>query len=137
LGLSVVRLGWRLVNPPPPFLPTVSPLERLVARSVHWGFYVMMIGFPLVGWAMVSASPNYATHPVVMFGVPIPGFPGVPTTPHNATHHLLQTLHTDISPWIVWALLTLHVLGALKHQFIDKDGQLGRMIPFLREPGRA
>jgi cytochrome b561 len=26
-------------------------------------------------------------------------------------------------------LLGLHVLAALKHQFIDRDGVLGRMLP--------
>ncbi len=137
LGLSFVRLGWRLVNPPPPLLSDLQPWERLGARVVHWSFYVLMIGIPLVGWAMLSASPRYATHPFVFFGIPIPGFPGVPTTPHNAAHALLETIHKDWSPWAVWGLLTLHVLGALKHQFLDKDGELGRMIPFLREPGRA
>jgi cytochrome b561 len=137
LGLSIIRLGWRLVNPPPPFLSTQQPWEKALATVVHWSFYAVMIGFPLVGWAMLSASPRYASHPFVFFGIPIPGFPGVPTTPHNATHDLLKTIHTDWAPWLFWAVLTIHVLAALKHQFVDRDGELGRMIPFLREPGRA
>jgi cytochrome b561 len=110
----------------------MSALERWLAQASHWTFYALMIGFPLVGWAMVSASPKYAVAPVHVFGIQLPGFPGVPTTPHNATHKLLQAIHTDWLPWVVWALLALHVLGALKHQFVDKDNELGRMIPWLR-----
>jgi cytochrome b561 len=30
------------------------------------------------------------------------------------------------------ALVTVHVLAALKHHFIDRDGLLARMIPFLK-----
>jgi cytochrome b561 len=29
-------------------------------------------------------------------------------------------------------LVVMHVLAALKHQFVDRDGLLGRMMPFLK-----
>jgi len=31
--------------------------ERLAAKVSHIGFYGLMIGIPLAGWAMVSAAP--------------------------------------------------------------------------------
>lgn len=30
------------------------------------------------------------------------------------------------------ALVSLHLLGALKHQLLDRDGVLARMLPFLK-----
>lgn len=137
LILSVLRLGWRLMNPPPPLQADLKPWERMLAHVVHWSLYAFMIGMPLVGWAMVSASARYHVNPINLFGLQVPAFPFVPTTPHNAARKVLGDLHTDWLPWLFWVLFALHVLGALKHQFLDKDGELGRMIPFLRRPGLA
>ena len=33
---------------------------------------------------------------------------------------------------LLYLLIVLHVAGALKHHFADKDGVLARMLPFLR-----
>ena len=33
--------------------------------------------------------------------------------------------------WSLLALLALHVAGALKHQFLDRQTALGRLIPGL------
>jgi len=33
-------------------------------------------------------------------------------------------------------LIALHVLAALKHAFVDRDGVLQRMLPRLASPGR-
>lgn len=41
-----------------------------------------------------------------------------------AGHQLLAKL--------AYGLIALHVAGALKHQFIDHDDTLARMIPFLK-----
>jgi cytochrome b561 len=52
LALSLVRLAWRLMHPPPPFAEGVAPWERFIAKTTHWAFYVLMIGVPLSGWIM-------------------------------------------------------------------------------------
>jgi cytochrome b561 len=139
LALSVLRLIWRLVNRPPPLSAHLKPYERVLARVVHWLFYVFMIGMPLVGWAMSSASPKIKVNPITFFNLfEIPAFPGLPDLPHaqmHQVHELLEQAHTGYLLWMGYALIVLHVAGALKHQFIDRDGELGRMIPFLRAPG--
>lgn len=135
LLLSLGRLGWGLVNPPPSQRAGMHRGERALARTVHLAFYGFMIGMPLVGWALVSSTPRYARSPFSFFGLVLPSFPGVPTGSRNAAHELLVTLHADYLPWLFYALLALHVAGALKHQWVDRDGELGRMIPWLREPG--
>src|SRR5438045_5239788 len=47
LLLSLARLAWRLMNPPPPMPVTMARWERELARITHVGFYVVMIAMPL------------------------------------------------------------------------------------------
>ena len=56
LLLSLIRLGWRLANPPPPLPLNLPRWEALLSKIVHVGFYVVMIGMPLTGWLTVSTS---------------------------------------------------------------------------------
>ncbi|MGH6949533.1 MAG: cytochrome b, partial [Vitreimonas sp.] len=56
LALSLVRLGWRLMHPPPPLPQHMPAWERFAAKATHWGFYVLMIALPLSGWTYVSAG---------------------------------------------------------------------------------
>lgn len=139
LILSVLRLVWRLMNPAPPISPWLKPWERTLAKLVHWLFYFFMIAMPLTGWAMVSASPLIHVRPTNFFNLfDFPVFPYVSTLPHDQMSHikhLLKAAHTGYILYLGYALIVLHLLGAFKHQFFDRDGELGRMIPFLREPG--
>src|SRR5262249_30607625 len=67
LALSLMRLCWRLANPPPRLPVTMTSLERALANTTHRLFYVLTLGMPLVGWAMVSASPLGL--PTIIFGL--------------------------------------------------------------------
>lgn len=135
LVLSVIRLGWRLVNPPPPLSGHLKPWERWLAHVVHWGLYVVMIGLPLSGWAMVSASRLIEIYPINMFGLfhwpAIAPLGNLPADQMKATHETFEQIHGLLAKAIVYVLVPLHVLGALKHQFLDRDGELGKMIPGL------
>ena len=76
LLLSLARLGWRLANPPPPLPAQLKPWERWLAHATHLGFYAIMIGLPLTGWLLVSASKTNI--PTLLYGVlPWPHIPGV------------------------------------------------------------
>lgn len=125
LTLSFVRLFWRLTHRPPR-LPMVveaamPPWQRLAHHATHHGLYVLFFAVPLLGWAYSSA----AGFSIVLFGaLPLPDF--VPVS---------ETLAEAIKPWhklsafAMAALVLLHVAGALKHHFIDRDGLLFRMSP--------
>ena len=54
LALTLVRIGWRLANPPPPLPAYMTPLERRLAGLVHLGFYLLLLLLPFSGWAMQS-----------------------------------------------------------------------------------
>ncbi len=124
LTLSVVRLVWRLMHRPPPFAADVKPWERVLAHVVHYSFYVLMIGLPLIGLAAHSAFSG--GKPVSYFGLfQIPAFPMAMS---RANGEFWGGLHGALA-WGMIGLLALHVAGALKHHFFDRDGELWRMIP--------
>lgn len=122
LALSLVRLGWRLTHRPPAFAPTVRPWEALLARVTHGLFYVLMVGIPLAGWALHSAATGGA--PVPAFG--LFAWPGLPMAADKPAAETFEEVH-EVLATVLLLLAGLHVLGALKHQFLDRDGNLGRM----------
>ncbi len=140
LGLSLIRLALRLtIYPPPPEPETLTPVEKIASAVVHWGFYAIMIGLPLTGWVMVSAS--RINIPTLFFNnenLPIPhiGFlHGLPRAQRGPIADSFTDIHLRMVN-VTFALLFLHIGAALKHQFVDRDGVAGRMIPFLRPRSR-
>ena len=131
LLLSLARLAWRLINPPPPELATLAGWERTLSMIVHWAFYAVMIAMPLTGWIMVSAS--RIEIPTLLFGaVPWPHIPGLPDLAPGARklwHDTALIAHHLIIKG-AYGLIALHVAGALKHQLFHADEPiLARMAP--------
>ena len=120
LLLSLARLVWRLTHRPPPAVE--GGFQGFLAKTVHTLLYVFMIGAPLTGWAMVSTDATGI--PTVLYGtIPWPHLP-LPAGLNDAfegTHEALA--------WIGLSLIALHVAGALRHQFLVRDGLLRRMGP--------
>ena len=135
LILSVIRLAWRVVDPPPPLSPTLLVWERWLAHAVHGLFYVLMLGMPLTGWAFTSASPLIRVFPIVLFHVvPWPAIAPLANLPHDQmkqAHNVFLASHQLLAK-LAYGLIALHLAGALKHQIFDHDNELARMLPFLR-----
>ena len=120
LALSVLRLLWRFTHRPPADVP-MPGWQAFVAHATHWALYALFFLVPLAGWAYSSA----AGFPVVWFGVlPLPDFVAV----DKALAEVLKERHEQLA-WLMVLLVLAHVGGAIKHQFIDKDGLLNRMRP--------
>ncbi|ATQ44244.1 cytochrome b [Caulobacter mirabilis] len=141
LVLTVLRLLWRLAKKPPALSTHLKPWERFLAHAVHVLFYVVLLALPLSGWAMVSASKLITVFPINMFGLfewPALSFlTNLPADQLKPTHDALQEAHHLLAKVIIYVLIPLHILGALKHQFLDKDNELARMIPFLARKDAA
>jgi len=131
LLLSLARLAWRLLNPPPPEPATLAAWERRLAAVVHWAFYGVMIGMPLTGWAMVSAG--RIEIPTLLFGtVPWPHLPMLHDLAPAAKHAWYEAAKAghDLIIKGFYVLIALHVVGALKHQLSRRDEPiLARMAP--------
>jgi cytochrome b561 len=134
LGLVLLRILWRLSHKPPPLPRSFPTWERTAANTGHFLLYLLMIAIPLSGWAHDSAWKDAATHPMQLFGLfqwPRIGLlmnmdPAYKESVH--LHDNLGLLHTWLG-YALYALLTLHVAGALKHEWIDRRSVLKRMVP--------
>jgi cytochrome b561 len=122
LMLAVLRLLWRLMNPTPELTSETKPWERALARISHVSLYVLIFAMPLTGWMMSSAK-NYPVSWFKMFQ-----FPDL-VAPAEQTFHQMLDLHHLLFKVLVGVAL-LHVAGALKHHFIDRNDVLKRMLPF-------
>src|SRR5262249_47664468 len=115
-GLAVIRLLWRWVNPTPELPGTLKPYERRLAGLTHFGLYLVLFAMPLTGWMMSSAR----GFPVSWFGFfQLPDF--VPK--NKSLYETMKNTHVTLS-FILYAIVFLHVVGALKHHFFLKDDVL-------------
>ena len=121
LGLAVIRLAWRWIDRPPP-LPPMPRWQVIVARLNHWALYALLFALPLTGWLMSSA----ANRPASWFGLlQLPDF----IAPDPGLKELFEEVH-EMLVNVLFALAGLHVAAALKHQFLERDGLLFRMLPW-------
>lgn len=130
LLLGLFRLGWRLTHPVPLLPANMAAWEAHAAKIVVKAFYVLMIVIPLLGWAVVSASPRNI--PTFLYGlVPWPHLPLLPDMELDVKKRVAEKLgdvHAVLA-YSVLAFLALHVGGALKHHFIKRDDVLIGMAP--------
>ena len=103
VGVAVlVFVAWRLVlrvTRGVPHAPAgTHPLLKLAGDAGHYALYALMIALPVSGL-------------MAFFG----GFED------------LAELHGEVLKTLLWVLIVLHVLAALFHHFVLKDGLLNRM----------
>lgn len=125
LALSTLRLLWRITHRPPALPNAIADAmpawQHWAHHGTHHALYALFFLVPLIGWAYSSA----AGFPIVVFGVlPLPDF--VPVD--KALADMIKPLH-ELSAFALIGLAGLHIAAALKHQWIDKDGLLNRMLP--------
>ncbi len=120
LLLAVMRLAWRLANPPPA-QPAGSPQwERKLAAAAHWALYLLLFAVPLSGWWVSDAS-----------RVPFKAFFFLPMPDFVATDRALQEAAAEVHEALTTSLLIVvlaHVAGALRHHFLLHDDVLRRMV---------
>ena len=124
LVLTLARLAWRAANPAIPLPERAPRWQKLAARATHVLFYVLLLAMPLVGWAASSASGRE----INFFG--LFEWPLLPIGGGRDVARDLMDLH-ETAAKALYVLIALHVAGALKHHFIDRDNVLHRMLPFI------
>jgi cytochrome b561 len=104
---------------------SLSNYQRWLARGTHLILYALLLIYPLSGWASLSAYEG--EFPIFFFGW------------ENAPRLVPQVAADDFFNYEFFAVvhrwcwrigafvLSLHVLGALWHQFSLRDGVLRRM----------
>lgn len=121
LTLALLRVLWRILHRPPP-LPASQPRwQQFAAHAGHGLLYVLIFAAPLSGWLMSSAL----GFPVVWFGVlPLPDL----VAKSQELGELLKLVHRYLN-YAFLAIVIGHALAAIKHQWLDRDGTLSRMLP--------
>jgi cytochrome b561 len=121
LALAMLRLLWRLTHQAPPYPASMSSWQQRGATALHALLYVLMFAVPLSGYFYTLS----AGYPVVYFGLfELPVLIG----PNPELKPILKGLHFWLNMTLAGAV-GLHILAALKHQLIDRDGVLKRMMP--------
>jgi cytochrome b561 len=122
LFLVVVRIAWRLAHPAPPLPTSMSPLIQRVAHAGHLALYaVALVALPVSGWMWSSV----ADKPIFVLGL---FFLPPLVAPHPEFYDLAKWVHT-LTAWTTGALVGGHIIVALKHHFIDRDGVMQTMLP--------
>ena len=116
-ALMVLRLGWRLGHPAPP-LPAMPGWQRVLAQMTHALIYIALFVQPLAGYL----GSVWSGYPVKLYGMTLPAW----GAKAEALKVLMSQIHLVCS-FVLVAAISLHVAGALKHAFVDRDGLLARM----------
>jgi len=123
LSLALLRVLWRITHKPPPLPASQPQWQQLAAHAGHGLLYVLIFAAPFSGWLMSSAL----GFPVVWFGVlPLPDL----IDKNKELGEVLKLVHRYLN-YSFLAVVIGHALAAIKHQWLDKDGTLSRMLPTL------
>ncbi|MDO4223104.1 MAG: cytochrome b [Acinetobacter sp.] len=116
---TIARLLNRLVTTAPANVP-MPKWQTAIAHATHTGLYLAMFAMPMTG-LMMSMYAGRETDVFGLFSIP------VLVTPNGEMAGVMNGLHTDVWWVILLILVVMHILAALQHQFIKKDGLINRM----------
>ena len=116
--LILFRVLWRISHKPPALLATYKAWERKLATGAHHTLYLLMVALPLSGIIMAVSS----KYGIKWFGLEFIG--GLDNKP---LREAFKEVH-EIVGIVILLVIIVHILGALKHKFIDKDETLDRML---------
>ena len=111
-ALVLVRLAWNRLSRRPALDASLKPMERKLAHGAHIALYFLLIALPITGFIMTS----YFGAPTYFFVWELQPL----WEPSETAIILWGVLHKYLLPYLVYVILGAHVLGALKHYFIDK-----------------
>jgi len=117
LALVIFRLLWRITHKPPALLNSYSAFERKLATGAHHLLYLLMVVLPVSGLLMTL----YSKYGLKWFGLNF-----LPGLDNKDLRDVFKESH-EIIGIVILLVIAIHILGALKHKFIDKDTTLQRM----------
>ena len=118
--LALVMLAWRFYSRPPRLVPGTPTWERVTAHATHFLLYLVLLAVPFTGYLISTSSGS---------GIAVFGWMNVPAA--IPVHERLRDLVIEAHYYLAYGscfLIGLHVIGALKHEFLDRDRTLRRML---------
>ncbi|MEY3798142.1 MAG: hypothetical protein RLZZ572_323 [Pseudomonadota bacterium] len=117
LALIVLRILWRITHTPPATLSSYKAIEKKVATATHHSLYLLMLAVPVTGLIMAINS---------KYGVKWFGMDVIAGLDNKPMREFFECTHEFVGI-VLLVLIGIHLLGALKHKFIDKDDTMSRM----------
>lgn len=127
LVLAVLRIGWAISERPPGLVESLHAWEKLAATAAHHLLYLVTLAIPVTGYLISTARGE---------GIDLYGWWEVPALlpAEKGREEWAGVLHAYLA-YGTLALVGLHASAALKHQFIDRNGTLRRMLgPQVKQP---
>jgi cytochrome b561 len=126
LLVVVLRLLWRLFNPPPPLPAELPAVQRMAATAVHIGLYAVLLVMGVSGYVFVTTG-----------GFPLEFLQSLGLRPLFAKNEPVADVAEAIHTTVIWGLLVLiamHVGAAAYHGIVRRDGVVSRMWPPFGRP---
>ena len=117
-ALILIRILWRITHRPPALLASYKAWESKLASGAHHLLYLLMVALPLSGIIMAT----YSKYGIKWFGLEL-----IKGLDNKDMRELFYEAH-EIIGLIILLVIIVHIIGALKHKFIDKDDTLKRML---------
>jgi len=116
----LARLLWRLRHRPPAYPANIMANWQLRAAGLgHMLLYVCMVAMPVTGYL----ASNFSRHGIRFFNqIELPAW----GPDDKAIYGLLNGTH-DVLAFVFSALVVGHILAALHHAFVARDGLFARM----------
>ena len=120
LALAIGRLAWRAGHRPPPLPVDVGAFSRRASSATHHLLYALMLLTPVVGFVAYVWHGKSFNYGLFQLNLGVSSDRAV-FEPAEEVHQLLA--------YALFALVGLHILGALWHQYFRRDGVLLRILP--------
>lgn len=117
--LAVIRIFWRIKNKFPTPISTLTKWQEIIAKLTHWVLIIGTVLMPISGVLMSVGG----GHPIGFFGIELIAG-GEKIEALGKVGHIMHGMGGNL----MILFIMLHVAGAIKHQFIDKDGTISRML---------
>jgi len=122
IGLSLLPLGllhlWAYAYlPRPAFSAHLKPWEKTLAKLAHFFLLYVVIAIPVAGYFMSGDQLH------ILGDIKVPPLLEL----NKGLRKTLFEVHETLA-WTAAFVIALHVAGALKHHFIDKDDTLRKML---------
>ncbi len=110
--LLIVRLLWNRKSARPALDSSLKPMERKMAHGAHLALYALLFAIPVTGYVMTSLH----GYPSFFFVLELP-----PLLAESDAYIVWGLFHKYILQYLVYVILGAHILGALKHHYVDKE----------------
>jgi cytochrome b561 len=120
LVLALVRVVWRVISKYPEQLGQMSKGQEIIAKLTLLVLILGTVMMPVSGIVMSIAG----GHGLTVFGIELIAGTGEKMESLSKIGHIMHGLGGKL----MIAFIILHIAGAIKHEHIDKDGTLSRML---------